>query len=204
MNPSTTALVLVGFQRDYFAADGALHDVIAPVAADVLASTLGVLRAVSGTPVHVVSTPILFTSSYEELVDPVGVLRLVRDRRAFQSGEPGSQVIPELAPFARDVLELPGKRGLNAFSDTDLDAALRARGVEDVVLAGAVTSICIDSTGRAAHERGYRVRVLSDCVASRSAFEHRFFCEEIFPLYAEVLDSTALQERLGLTAARTA
>lgn len=204
MRSSTTAVVLVGFQRDYFDRSGVLHDVIADCAAAVLASTLSLLRATEGTDVLLVSTPIVFTPHYEELVDPVGVLRLVRERRAFQRGETGSEPIPELAPFAHRILELPGKRGLNAFTETRLDAALRARGIEDVVFAGAVTSVCIDSTARAAHDRGYRVHVLADCVASRTPFEHRFFCEEIFPLYASVLDVPTVLARLGRDRAATA
>lgn len=204
MDRRSTAVVLVGFQCDYFAPHGAVADVVAETAPDVLHRTLELLRAVAGTPVLLVSTPIVFTSEYEELVDPVGVLHLVQQRRAFQSGAPGSRSIPELAPFRRQIVELPGKRGLNAFTDTGLDDLLRAHGVVDVVLAGAVTSICIDSTARAAHERGYRVHVLSDCVASRSRFEHRFFCDEIFPIYAGVLAVPELLARLDLSPAVTA
>ena len=56
--------------------------------------------------------------------------------------------------------------------------------IEHVVLAGAVTSICIDSTGRAAHERNYSVTILTDGTASRTPFEQSFYCENVFPLYA--------------------
>ncbi|RME36395.1 MAG: isochorismatase family protein, partial [Deltaproteobacteria bacterium] len=67
---------------------------------------------------------------------------------------------------------------------------------EDVVLAGVVTSICIDSAGRAAHERGYRVHILEDATAGRTQTEQDFYCREIFPLYAEVLTADGLLERL--------
>ena len=93
------------------------------------------------------------------------------------------------------ILTVEGKRGLNAFASTELDETLKDRGIEHVVLSGAVTSICIDSTGRAAHERGYRVSVLSDCTASRTPYEQEFYCENIFPLYAEVLTSEEFLNR---------
>ena len=57
-----------------------------------------------------------------------------------------------------------------------------------------VTSLCIDSTGRAAYERGYDVTILSDCSSARTDTEHQFFCDNVFPLYgraatsADVLD----------------
>ncbi len=206
MDPSTTALVLVGFQRDYFTEDGGLHDVIADFLAahQVLPNTLALVRELATTPVLMVSTPVVFTETYEELVDPVGVLALIEERRAFQRGQRGSEPIAELAAFHDSIVEVPGKRGFNAFANTELDEVLHRRGVTDVVLAGAITSLCIDSTARAAHERGYRVHVLSDCTASRSAFEHQFFCREIFPLYAESLDSATLLDRLQTPATRTA
>jgi nicotinamidase-related amidase len=60
-----------------------------------------------------------------------------------------------------------------------------------------VTSLCIDSTGRAAYERGYNVTIVSDCSSARTDTEHEFFCENVFPLYGraatslEVLDEMA-------------
>ena len=92
-------------------------------------------------------------------------------------------------PICAAAHTVPGKRGLNAFSNTDLNDELRARGIENVVLAGAVTSICIDSTGRAAHERNFNVTVLADVTASRTPFEQSFYCENVFPLYANVCTS---------------
>ena len=95
------------------------------------------------------------------------------------------------------IVEIPGKRGLNAFSNTDLEAELRDRGVTQVVIAGVVTSICIDSTARAAQECGFSVHVLSDCTAGRTRFEQDFYCREVFPLYASVTTSVELLARLS-------
>jgi nicotinamidase-related amidase len=64
-----------------------------------------------------------------------------------------------------------------------------------------VTSLCIDSTGRAAYERGYNVTVLSDCTSARTNAEQDFFCTSVFPLYgaartgAEVIDAFSLVPR---------
>jgi nicotinamidase-related amidase len=79
------------------------------------------------------------------------------------------------------------KVGFNGFSGTQLDQVLRDRGIKRVLLAGMVTSLCIDSTGRAAYERGYSVTVLSDCTSSRTTTEQEFFCSTVFPLYGEVM-----------------
>jgi len=186
-----TAIILIGYQNDYFAADGALVGALedAEWRTEMLANTVRLLKSVSDTETPLISTPIVFTPDYEELVKPTGILKAIVDVGAFKGGETGSETITELTSFGDRILEIPGKRGLNAFSNTGLDEALKARGVTDVVIAGVVTSICIDSTGRAAHEHGYRVSILKDCTAGRTSFEQDFYCENIFPLYADVIES---------------
>ena len=105
---------------------------------------------------------------------------------------------PGCARFAQIV---SGKVGFNGFSGTQLDQVLRDRGIKRVLLAGMVTSLCIDSTGRAAYERGYSVTVLSDCTSSRTATEQEFFCSTVFPLYGEVMSGKEVLAGAQMTVA---
>lgn len=198
MDPSRTAILLIGFQNDYFASNGVLRSAIdgADAVGDCLRNTVSLLEAVAQLPVTIVSTPIIFTPNYEELVDPVGILKTIRDVGAFRAGSPGADTVREFGRFAERVIDIPGKRGLNAFAETGLDGFLRGRGIADVVLAGAVTSLCIDSTGRSAHERGFRVTVLRDCTCGRTRFEQDFYCEQIFPIYGTVADAASVADAL--------
>ncbi|MBM4200872.1 MAG: cysteine hydrolase [Gammaproteobacteria bacterium] len=191
MDANTTALLLVGYQNDYFSPDGVLHRVIEDPAqvTRTLENTLFVIDALAATPALMITTPILFTPNYEELLDPVGILKTIRDVGAFKVGAPGGATVPEFAHYGDRLLEVPGKRGLNAFSNTQLDDILAARSITDVVLCGVVASICIDSTGRAAFERGYRVTMLSDCISGRTGVEQDFYVAQIYPLYARVMTS---------------
>ena len=188
------ALVLIGFQNDYFSADGILHSVIEESSkiTGVLQNTLTLLRKHGNDFAIVVNTPIFFTQDYSELSNPVGILKVISDVGAFKEGSYGAEVIQELDEFDDFIKIIPGKRGLNAFSNTTLAEVLRQAGVEDVVLAGTVTSICIDSTGRSAIDLGFNVTVLGDCTSSRTPFEQSFYCQEVFPLYATVCHSTDL------------
>merc|ERR1712113_1068250 len=61
-----------------------------------------------------------------------------------------------------------GKRGLDAFPNTDLESQLRADGIETVVVAGFLTNCCVESTMRTAYEKGFNVVTLSDCTATTS------------------------------------
>jgi nicotinamidase-related amidase len=206
MKPESTAVILIGYQNDYFSPDGILHSVVEESSriTGTLENTVALLERLAPTPALLIATPIIFTPDYSELEEPVGILKTIKEVGAFKAGNKGAETIEELRRFGERILEVPGKRGLNAFSNTDLDTVLRKHGVSDVVLAGTVTSICIDSGGRAAHERGYHVSVLSDCISGRSNFEQDFYCEQIFPLYADVITSRECLALFGLEKAAPA
>ncbi len=199
MNIFNTAIVLIGFQNDYFSENGVLHEVIESSAAKILSNTLFLLDRLQTTGITLVSTPIYFTPDYSELVNPVGILKVIQEVGAFRKDTIGSETIPELTRYGERILTVEGKRGLNAFHSTNLEQELLSRGVTDVVLAGVVTSICIDSTARSAFERGFKVHVLSDCTAGRTQYEQDFYCSEVFPLYANVITTQALIESLDLS-----
>ncbi|MEM9118845.1 MAG: cysteine hydrolase [Cyanobacteria bacterium P01_D01_bin.6] len=202
MNLDNTALLLIGFQNDYFAEDGILNGVIeeSAEATNTVENTLHLLQSLIKTPALIIATPIFFTPNYEELIEPVGILGTIKEVGAFQEGSTGSQTIEVLNPFKEKILEVSGKRGLNAFVNTNLAQILQQRKIKHLVLAGAVTSVCIDSTGRSAYEQGYHVSVLSDCTSARTRFEQEFYFEHVFPLYANTMTSTELLERLGTAA----
>ena len=193
MTDQKSALLLIGFQNDFFSEEGVLHEVLEnpETVANVLENTLTLINKADEAGITVIETPIIFTKGYTELIEPVGILKMIRDLRAFQEGSPGAETLVELQKLGSLIKRVPGKRGLNAFTDTELQEFLRGRGITEVALSGVVTSLCIDSTGRAAHERGYRVTILSDCTCGRSKYEQDFYCKEVFPLYASVTDATS-------------
>jgi len=203
MDASSTAVILVGYQNDYFAKNGILRGVIEdPGSVDsVLANSLAFLRAAAATPMTIISTPIVLTPDYRALASPVGILHSIKESGAFRVGSPGADTIPELLAFGDRVQYVSGKVGFNAFGNTRLEDVLSQAHIRDVLVAGMVTSLCIDSTGRAAYERGYSVTVLSDCTSARTATEHAFFCGSVFPLYGRALSSTAVLSELQSAAA---
>lgn len=198
MNNKKYALVLIGFQNDYFAKNGLLHGAIEASSESVLSNTLDLLRKVDKTDMPIISTPIYFTSNYEELVNPVGILNTIKAIGAFDRSKDGSKVISEIEAFGDRIITIEGKRGLNAFHLTHLDETLKNAGATHIVLAGVVTSICIDSTARSATEMGYEVIVLCDCTAGRTSYEQEFYCSDIFPLYARIMNHNDLLGEIGI------
>jgi nicotinamidase-related amidase len=203
MDPRETALILVGYQNDYFAPQGILRGVVEdPSRVDaVLTNTLSLIHKLADTPLTILSTPIVLQQDYRALANSVGILDAIKQSGAFKAGTPGAETIPELLALGDRVQYVRGKVGFNAFSSTDLEDVLHARGIRHVLVAGMVTSLCIDSTGRAAYERGLSVSVLSDCTSARTQIEQDFFCQHIFPLYGRAITSEqALQELAAVTA----
>ena len=80
------------------------------------------------------------------------------------AGTPGAQVVEALQPQRGDLI-VP-KRLYGAFDGTDLDRSLHARGVDEVVLAGQHTHICVRHAAYGAFERGYAITVPRDAVCT--------------------------------------
>ena len=154
---------------------------------DVLATTLNLLRELRDTDVLFVATPIVLSSTYRAMAEPVGILNTRKEVGAFAEGTVGAENIPEFAEFGDRIMYVDGKVGFNAFATTPLDEVLRSRGIRHVLVCGMVTSLCIDSTGRAAYERGFDVLIISDCSSARTALEQDFYCSSVFPLYARTI-----------------
>ena len=191
IDPKSTALLLIGYQRDYFDSDGILYGVVEEQlrSSDTLANTLSLIDAYKETGMTMVRTPLVFSENYGELENPIGILKTIRDVEAFRAGTTGAETIDAISAYGDRIDEVRGKLGFNAFAHTDLEKMLRERNIDSVIIAGCVTSICINATALHAFEAGFGVTILSDCTSSRTTVEQEFFCDTVFPLFAQVRTS---------------
>ena len=84
--------------------------------------------------------------------------------RLLVRGEPGCQIVTELAPLAGEtVIDKPGK---GAFYATPLQGDLRRMGVTQLVFAGVTTEVCVQTTMREANDRGYECLIVEEATAS--------------------------------------
>jgi biuret amidohydrolase len=84
--------------------------------------------------------------------------------RILIQGEAGHDIIPELYPVVGEpVVDKPGK---GAFYATNLGLILANRGIENLLVCGVTTEVCVNTTVREANDRGFRCVVIADCCAS--------------------------------------
>jgi nicotinamidase-related amidase len=171
---SRTALILIDMQRDFLEPGGfgeslgndvsMLRRAIGPCTRLLEAARRGGMRVIHTREGHL-----------PDLSDapPAKVSRGAKGKRIgdpgpmgriLVRGEPGHALIAPLAPAADEiVIDKPGK---GAFYATALGDLLRKHGVENLVVGGVTTEVCVHTTVREANDRGYRCIVAGDACAS--------------------------------------
>lgn len=140
------ALILIDIQNDYFA-DGKWPLSGMDLAADNAAQLLAAARKAGDLVVHV---------RHEFPADAAPF---------FAPGSEGAQIHPKVRSLASESVVL--KHHVNSFLETDLKAILDRHEVEEVVICGAMSHMCVDAGTRAASDLGYRTVVVHDACATR-------------------------------------
>jgi biuret amidohydrolase len=169
-----TALIIVDMQRDFLERGGfgealgndvsRLGAAVGPCRAVLAAARRGGLVVIHTREGH---RPDL-SDAHRAKIERGAPSRRIGDPgpmgRILIRGEPGHDIIPALSPADGEIIiDKPGK---GAFYGTDLERLLSNYGIENLLVCGVTTEVCVHTTVREANDRGYRCIVAGDCCGS--------------------------------------
>jgi ureidoacrylate peracid hydrolase len=193
-----TALIVVDMQN-YFVAEGFPLEV--PAARGIVPNInrlARALRAAGGTVVWVQTTAKgaleTWGNHHKYMLTP----ELAKTRLAHldESAE-GFALYPKLEPLPADLRVKKIKFSAFISGSSDIDARLRSRGIESLLIAGTVTNVCCESTARDAMMLDYRVVMVSDCNASLSHETHAASLNNFVVYFGDVMSTDDTISRLA-------
>ena len=212
---SVTALVIIDMQRDFMEPGGfgeTLGNDVSRLATAVkpIASVLKAARDAGMLVVHTREghLPDLSDAPPAKVERGAPSLRIGDPGpmgRILIRGEAGHDIIPGLYPIKGEVvIDKPGK---GAFYATELSDILKKHAIENLLVCGVTTEVCVNTTVREANDRGYRCVVLGDCCASYFPEFHKMGLAMIKAqggIFGWVSNSEAIVDALAVPAPRAA
>lgn len=190
---SRTALLVIDPVNDFLSEGGAAWDMtkLTVKKHDVVGHLRRAIGAARLCGVPVLFGPMAYTEEdYEsaQLHRRSGINRFMFEKKMFLAGSWGADFHPELRPEDGEVVLLPHK-GVDVF-ETDLPAHLERLAITHLVICGMTASLCCESTGRRAMERGYDVTFLSDAIGADNPLSYEAAVHLTYPMIANAVMTT--------------
>jgi nicotinamidase-related amidase len=177
-----TALVVIDMQRDFLEAGGfgetlgndvsLLARAVGPIGALLAGARACGMLVIHTREGHEPDLSDVHRAKLERGAPSLRIGDLGPMGRILIRGEAGHDIVPELYPLSTEVVI--DKIGKGAFYDTELESVLIRHGIDDLLVCGVTTEVCVHTTVREGNDRGYRCIVPGDACASYFPEFHDF------------------------------
>jgi ureidoacrylate peracid hydrolase len=193
-DPAKTALLVVDMQNG-FMLDGVGHSVC-PMARAIVPNINRLAEAVRRTGGTVVWIQNAATDetlvSWSIRVEMDGPQRTMKRLESMLPGSEGYQLWSELKPKPADLFVQKTRFSAFIQGSSDLEAQLRARGIDTVIVTGTVTNICCESTARDAMMRNFRTIMVTDGNAAMSDELHNASLIAFYVRFGDIMSTERL------------
>ena len=193
------ALIVVDMQNGFLEAKGSMG-LLGFDTGKLAASTPGVQRLVAGA--RKADVPVFWTRYvYEPDFRDGGVqieeiMPMLKDVNLCVQGTWDAEIHADMKPEKGDVII--DKNRPSSFYATRLESYLRAQGIENIVVCGVTTNICVETTVRDASQRSYRTFVVRDAVGEVDDFRHETSLKAMEYLFARVMNVNEVLDEWGV------
>lgn len=172
---SRIALIIIDLQRDFLAEDGyfARMGYDPSPLRKILPNVSSLIAAARQAGCHIIHTRQGYRSDMADMTEYEHWRRKrsgLDGTEALLRGTKGFEIVPELD--VRDTDIIIDKTANGAFTHTDLEHVLRARGVTHLLVTGCTTEVCVHTTLREASDRNFICCLIEDACASGDAYAH--------------------------------
>lgn len=174
-----TALILIECQNEWLSPTGKLRQLVKDekqleISEKKIEEVLNKARNHKHT--HILHVTLRLNKGYPEFGGrgKAGLQLAIPKAKTWIIGEDGQNYYPKFKPKEGE-FEISGRMGASAFAGTNLDAYLRNNKIEDLYLVGYALHVCVESTLREAHDKGYNTTVVLDATAAFTKEQKEYF-----------------------------
>jgi len=184
------ALILIETQNEWMHTDGKLYKGLVKDKEMMQTSIANIEKALDyarKNNIEVIHVGLRFEKGYPELANgKSGLRKAIPNAGTFPINEFGSQFYETVKPIEGEFV-VTGRVGASGFTGSNLDAYLRNNKIENIYLVGYATHVCVESTLRDAHEKGYNTYVISDATSAFNKMQQDYFLKDIIHHFGEHL-----------------
>ncbi|MBL3519614.1 isochorismatase family protein [Arcobacter lanthieri] len=175
----SSALVLIEYQNEWLDENSKLYKLMKDKKQfeESIKNSKEALEYARKIGMKVIHIPLILSDDYKEFGNgQYGLRAVIPQVKTWQdkSKDFNKDFVPKKNEFI-----VSGRLGASGFAGSNLDAILRNNGIETLYMTGFATNVCVESTFREAHDKGYNSIVIDDATSSFTKEEKEFFIKNI-------------------------